>query len=521
MEIGLTMQRDKCEIIPTAGTDNTIPASVFHGFNVNTSRNFKLLGAPFGSAEYCEKHTRKRKAKAVALLEKISSLQDTQCALHLVRQCASFCKLAYSVRVVPPALHANSLREFSTDLRNAMQLMISTRIDDDGWTQAQLGIKAGGLGLRGAHDHAAAAFLSSTMACRDLCTAIDQNFDYSDAANDLRLAETRATFSAQVLPDAVLDLEGSNRSQKSLSRLVDARIEQNLINAGNLAYKAHLGLQSLPGAGAWLIAPPSEEILKLDPALCKIALQRRLRQQVQSADTFCPMCGSTMDSFGDHAVTCSCKGDRTVRHNAVRNVTHICAQEANMCPEREKANLLPARPPDDVWDVEASNGLSDRRRRRPADIYLPRGITGSPMALDFAATSGMQSRLLRQSADDSSSAIVAYEQRKRDFIPEGETESTETLCNRQGFCFNPMVLDAHGGGMGKDFRSVVDAIGKQAAAVSGLRSDFHSLLIAQRISMTLHRENARAILRRRVDGIGHQQPQASERPTVVPMDIWQ
>ena len=191
-----------------------------------------------------------------------------------------------------------------------------------------------------------------------------------------------------------------------------------------------------------------------------------------------------------------------------------------MYPVRETANLLPAHPPGDVWDPEASNGWSDRRRRRPADIYLPRGITGSPMALDFAATSGMQGSLLRQSADDSTSVIVAYEQRKRDFIPEGETETTETLCNRQGFHFTPMVLDAHSGGMGKDFRSVVDAIGRQAAAVSGLRPDFHSLLIAQRISISLQRENARAILRRRVDGIDLQ-PQTSERLTVISMDIWQ
>ena len=190
-----------------------------------------------------------------------------------------------------------------------------------------------------------------------------------------------------------------------------------------------------------------------------------------------------------------------------------------MCPEREKANLLPARPPGDVWSDDTSTGPSDRRRRRPADIYLPRGISGSPMALDFAATSGMQASLLRQSADDPTSVIVTYEQRKRDFTPDGETESTESLCNRQGFSFTPMVIDAHGGGMGKDFRSVVDSIGKQAAAVSGSRPDFHSLLIAQRISVTLQRENARAILRRRVDGV-EQQPQASQRLAVISTDIW-
>ena len=86
--------------------------------------------------------------------------------------------------------------------------------------------------------------------------------------------------------------------------------------------------------------------------------------------------------------------------------------------------------------------------------------------------------------------------KKRDFRPEGEPETTEALCTQQGFGFIPMVLEAHGGGMGKQFRKVVDSIAEQTAAVTGLRSEFCSLLLAQRISISLQRENARAVLRR-------------------------
>ena len=61
------------------------------------------------------------------------------------------------------------------------------------------------------------------------------------------------------------------------------------------------------------------------------------------------------------------------------------------------------------------NQQQARRRRRPADVYLPRGVNGSPVALDFAATSGMQAGLLRQAADEPSAVIVAYEQKKTRF----------------------------------------------------------------------------------------------------------
>ena len=84
-----------------------------------------------------------------------------------------------------------------------------------------------------------------------------------------------------------------------------------------------------------------------------------------------------------------------------------------------------------------------------------------------------------------------------------------------------MVIEAHGGGLGTEFRQILDSIAKQAAAVSGLRIDCHSLLIAQRISVTLQKENARAILRRRVEPLDGVAQGLVERPAVSPSDPWE
>ena len=51
-----------------------------------------------------------------------------------------------------------------------------------------------------------------------------------------------------------------------------------------------------------------------------------------------------MDPFGDHALACACKGDRTLRHNRIRNLAFEDVSEAGMSPESEKAGLLPSRP---------------------------------------------------------------------------------------------------------------------------------------------------------------------------------
>ena len=59
-----------------------------------------------------------------------------------------------------------------------------------------------------------------------------------------------------------------------------------------------------------------------------------------------------------------------------------------------------------------------------------------------------------------------------------------------------MVIEAHSGGWGKTARQVLDAVAKHVSAVRYTEPDAESLSIAQRLSCSLHRENARAVLRR-------------------------
>ena len=342
--IGLTPQRMKCEIVPPARDRHTVPAQTFDGFKFNSSGDFKLLGAPFGSTDFCTEHTRKRKQKAQELLDKLSALHDPQAALLLLRHCASFCKLSNSIRAVPPSLHRAALQEFSSDIHSALDQIVGAEVDDRGWGQAKLGIKAGGLGLRGIDEHASAAFVASLGSVKDFC--ITPSFDTLDSNRHLLLQEAKEDLYARVLPDAVLELDDVTYRQKRYSGLFDAKSRHDLTQHPNAdaSFQAHLALQGLPGAGAWLTAPPSDDAREVDPILFRIAVKRRLRLRVQICDSFCPMCGSTMDSFGDHALVCQCNGDRTLRHNALRNCVHADAVRGNMSPEREKAGFVASAP---------------------------------------------------------------------------------------------------------------------------------------------------------------------------------
>ena len=64
-----------------------------------------------------------------------------------------------------------------------------------------------------------------------------------------------------------------------------------------------------------------------------------------------------------------------------------------------------------------------------------------------------------------------------------------------------MVLEAHGGGWHAAFRHAVDWISTAASTNGHEVYSIISLRIAQRISCSLQRENARAILRREVGDV--------------------
>ena len=152
--------------------------------------------------------------------------------------------------------------------------MLDADVDDRAWRQANLSIKRAGLGIRAAEDHAAAAFLASTKATSDLCVSIDPDFDVGDAQGHLHLDSTRNEFSDQILPDAVTEGHELGHKQKHLSALVDAKLERSLKTSrqADAAYRAHLSLQTLHGAGAWLLARPVDEACTMESELFKTAV---------------------------------------------------------------------------------------------------------------------------------------------------------------------------------------------------------------------------------------------------------
>ena len=189
------------------------------------------------------------------------------------------------------------------------------------------------------------------------------------------------------------------------------------------------------------------------------------------------------------------------RHNAVREGTYRFAKASALNPQREKRALLPPRP-----DMEQIKEKANASGRRPADIWMPRWGDGGPAALDFAVTSGLRADELHHSATDHSHCIAEYESFKRSYL------STEQQCQEQGLQFIPMVLEAHGGSWGSAAKDVLKTIAREYANQTGVTLSQAVSDLTQRISTTLERENARAILRRLAS--------SEERRSSINADAW-
>ena len=289
------------------------------GLPVVATRCFELLGAPIGPDAFCQHYSSQTVDKATAV-------PDPQTALLLLRHCVSYTKLTYSMRVTPPAMHAQALQAFDDRVRACLEQL-------GGWL-----LPMGGLGLRGAAHHAPAAFLASASATATHCQGLDPQ--YVLAWPVLTDATSRYNLAAPAH-----DQFSQPCTQQHLSACLDKARLSSLLDAASCESARALRLLQQAGAGSWLHARPCEALgLHIEPHLFQVLLRLRLRLPVASSDGFCPLCDGTADRFGDHARTCPCGGDRCKQHNRLRSVLAAKAGAAGLSQRlKKRTSSLPGR----------------------------------------------------------------------------------------------------------------------------------------------------------------------------------
>jgi hypothetical protein len=124
----------------------------FQGFHCTsrTSPIIILLGSPLGSHQYVHEKIHEKIQKIHELTQMLPYIKDPHSEFVLLRSCFSLPKIVFLLRSTDPTQHQDLWATFDDLIRDTLNNILGSSINDQQWAQAQLPVAMGGLGLRGA-----------------------------------------------------------------------------------------------------------------------------------------------------------------------------------------------------------------------------------------------------------------------------------------------------------------------------------------------------------------------------------
>lgn len=371
------------------------------------------------------------------------------------------------------------LQEFDSITREALSRILGGPASDEAWSQAKLPISMGGIGLRSAEDHAAAAFSVSFLAAQPLVRAL---LHHEEADPVCLPAPILHVVTSKVGAEEQISTEFfHNLTQKMLSSKIDLHNQQLLLDQlkaqGSTREVARFLSVSIKDAhaGDWLSVVPSPGLgLLLRSPEFVAALRYRLGHRVFGTDGPCPACSQPSDKEGDHALNCAWQGERIARHNSLRDTLHSTAVKAALGPTKEGQYLLPG------------------EGGKPADIFIPRHAGGKDAALDVTVINPLQAATVAQAAQTPGHALTIAHKRKID--------KSWQPCHQQGIVFLPLAVES----LGAWHKSAIVEVKKLGSALARHTGEEESTTIRhlfQQLSIALMKGNA-ALLNNRNPGSG-------------------
>ena len=325
--------------------------------------------------------------------------------------------------------------------------------------------------------------------CAELCSQVDAEFSPEAVPGRVDVQRALADLN-QHAAASLTALSALMLKQQALTAGLDEFRWQRRLANSHLAAQAVLRSEAEPGARAFLAAAPHGR-KRMEPAAFVAELGQRLCMQEAVQDEWCPRCDCILDKFSYHAGLCSAGGERTLRHNARRDLLCSWVDRAGLQPEREKPQvLLPQRPED--------HGLD---RRRPADIFVP-SYLGAPLAFDLAVTGPQRLETLAEASRKSLAAATSYAAVKKAHL------DTAATCQSQGVRFLPLVAETTGA-WEADAAKVLNHISWAAAAREGAPAALHGELL-QELCVVARSFRARAVLHRRAELAAAHAPSTAE-----------
>ena len=221
----------------------------------------------------------------------------------------------------------------------------------------------------------------------------------------------------------------------------------------------------MPHAGDWLNSIPSKVYnLKIRSREFIPPVKFRLGMPIYRTVGPCPSCDDVSDIMGDHALNCKRGGgERTARHNHLRDILTALATAAHLNPQHEEQNLIPG------------------SGRRPADVMIPQWQGGKDVAYDVTVINNLRQDLAVRQVEDPRNALEKARRTKNDNYLQD--------CLKEDIAFVPLPVEVTGAWEDRAVKEV-DKIARALAKQQGQEEAQIRSHTFQRLSVALHKANA-------------------------------
>ena len=235
-------------------------------------------------------------------------LLDGHPGLFLLKNAFSLPRLLLTLRSAPCHHHPELLAEYDVITRSTTEALCNIHVNGSSWSQAKLPVRYGGLGLRTAADLALPAWHSCAARISSVNDILRQPTNKQEDDDEVRAWLNRNI----VLPSNTH--KQRNRDDIQCSSAVTTLVP--VLNQHRLAcFKA----ASRPESGVWLNCVPNNRVgTFIDNYTLRIGVALRVGLTVCIPHRC--KCGTTVDTFGTHPLSCRFNAGRIPRHSALSDV---------------------------------------------------------------------------------------------------------------------------------------------------------------------------------------------------------
>lgn len=457
-EIGLHINSAKSEIINISQSEEGFSKALAEvkktlcEVRVTPPEALTVLGSPIHS-EAIVTSLRSKHSRLEQMVSRLKML-NAHPALFLLRHCLSLPRLLFLLRSSPCFELEEEMSQLDATICLSLEEICNVSIDDNGWKQASLPIRHGGLSIRAPSDVALPAYLASLNLCQPLIDEILNSF--SSLSNECKSKAIHAWKSKHSSPPP------TPGTQRSLDDALCRTARESLRTVLDQHRLACLAAASSPHSGDWLKAFPSSATgTMLDDACLRVAICQRLGLRV--CEPHPCRCGLTVDGLGLHPLSCRMSAGRIPRHAALNDIV--------------RRGLTSAGIPSILEPV----GLDRGDGKRPDGITIFPYRHGRCLVWDATCTDTFSQRALVPSATQPGTAANAAEEKK--------VEKYRELSNR--YLFTPIAVET-AGVIGS--RSLPFLRGLASRIATARDDPREAPWLFQRISLAIIRGNAFSVL---------------------------